>query len=731
MVKKVHVVFFVAALAAMMVFSGVLNREAMAGELLDIGEAAWAEQEIMEMSSLGIINGYPDGRFLPYQSVTRLESIAMLIRMLGLDEQARALDKAQVNYQIPYVDWGRGYLIMGVNEGMLDKNYLTQLEPNGAATRAQVAALVCLALDLESTGSSLNFADTAQIPAGYRDYVATLVDKKIMQGLPGNVFEPNSVINRAQMAVLLSNLLNKGFANPFPERYITGTVSNIEPISGVIALKEGKTAFLTAGCRYYLDGKKAAASDIKVGDAVKLILDDNGHVIFIRAERSGQAGESQLYRGRVDNVLMFGGECWVMITCLDGTKLTRLAPSDITVSGPGGQSSLAGLSAGKYIELALKDDKISKITILNTKTVKGRVLDIEPSTLTIISNGSRTELDIPAGVAILKDGKAVSYSKIAVNNEVEVTIYDDEAIQIIILKSTYIEGEIEELDKYDITVRDTEGYRRTYELADDVDVIIDGESERLSDLKEGDQVRLQLDSNNYVLSIELLEAGASKLEGEIYDLDTSGTYGITIRNANRDKYTYKVEKDVYVYDDDDRELDFDELKTGYKVRLELNRDGWVDEIEVLKGKQSTEEGVISGLRTGSRPRLWFINDDGDEVRYDISDDVEITRDGDTIDLKDIVIGSEAEIEIEDDEVVAIEITDDEDITIEGEIIDVRVSSDRIKIEQDSGNQFTYYLDDNAVLRDRDGDRIDLEDVEEGWDVELRLRDGMIYRLTEL
>jgi hypothetical protein len=89
-----------------------------------------------------------------------------------------------------------------------------------------------------------------------------------------------------------------------------------------------------------------------------------------------------------------------------------------------------------------------------------------------------------------------------------------------------------------------------------------------------------------------------------------------------------------------------------------------------------EDVVITGLRTGKSPYLRFELSDGDEERYDIASDVEIIKDRDTIDLEDIVIGSEARVEIEDGEIVTIEIIDDENITIEGEIIDVRLSSEK-------------------------------------------------------
>lgn len=664
MPKRLYLGLIVAVLSAVMVFSGVLYSEAGVVNLLDIGEAQWAEQDITEMGALEILQGYPDGKFRPYQSVTRLEAVAMLIRVIGKDGQARALENAQVDYQMPsYLPWGRGYLIQAVAEGMLDKNYLTQLEPTGAATRAQVAALVCLALDFDTSNSSLVFADTAQIPSGYQGYVATLVDKKIMQGLPGNVFEPNSVINRAQMAVLLSNLLNNNFANPYPARFIAGTISNIEPISGLLALQGGATKYLTAECRYYLDGKKVEAADIKAGDTVKLILDANGQVVFVRARKAEQVQQVYVYvKGEIRSL----GSDEITLKDVDGYRSIYTLDDDVAVIIDGATKRLSDLDEGDQVRLKLDS--------------RNYVLSIE------LLDSSDSEL----------------------------------------------EGEIYKLDTsgdYGITIRNSSGERFSYDVVDDVEVY-DGNSELdFDELNIGDEVRLELDSKGQVDEIEVLEASDSELEGEIYDLDTSGTYGITIRNDSGKRFSYDVLDDVDVYDGN-KDLDFDELEDGDEVRLRLDDEGWVEEIEVLDSEQSTEKGVISGLRTGTSPRLWLTDSDDDEERYDISDDVECTRDGDSIDLEDIIIGSEAEIEIEDDEVVTIEIIDDEDITIEGEIVDVRVSNERIKIEQASGNQFTFYLKNDAILRDSDGDRIDLEDVKKGWDVELRLKGGKIYRLTE-
>jgi len=224
--------WFLLVLASAAVFSliGALTLEAADGKLVDI-QKHWARQAITEMYASGIISGYPGGLFLPDKSVTRLEAVAMLIRVLGLEGQAQKVEKTDVGYYIPPVSWGRGYLIMGVQQGMLDKDHLAQLGPAEPATRAEVAVLVCHALKLSADESALTFADSGQIPEVYRDYVAAVVKNKIIQGLPGNLFKPNDGINRAQMAVLLSRLLENNFGGAEIQalRY-SGTISSLLPL---------------------------------------------------------------------------------------------------------------------------------------------------------------------------------------------------------------------------------------------------------------------------------------------------------------------------------------------------------------------------------------------------------------------------------------------------------------------------------------------------------------------
>jgi len=311
------------ALAVVLTLSAALTSEAVESKLVDIGEAPWARQAIAEMTASEIISGYPGGLFKPYESATRLQVVAMLIRVLGLEDQAKALATTDVDYKMPsdLAAWGRGYLIMGVERGMLDKDHLDQLGPNAPATRAQVAALTSLALKLSLGGSTLTFADTDQIPQDYRDYVSAVVKNKIMQGLPGNVFKPNDEINRAQMAVLLSKLVENNFAGDgIKARRAVGTLSTISPVDSsrwLLSLNNGTNKILASDSEVFLDGKSAGPADLKSGDKVKWVLNKNDQVIFVSAARGNSSPttttSATTYRGKIDSLLQVALKCEIMV----------------------------------------------------------------------------------------------------------------------------------------------------------------------------------------------------------------------------------------------------------------------------------------------------------------------------------------------------------------------------------------------------------------------------------
>ncbi|MDF9407019.1 S-layer homology domain-containing protein [Pelotomaculum isophthalicicum JI] len=747
MLKNKRWSFLILVLTIFTLLAGTLTTEAAGGKLTDI-EGHWAQQAISEMYASEIISGFPGGLFQPDDSVTKLQVVATLIRVLGLEEQAKEKEDDDVDYQLPPLNWGRGYLIMGVQEGMLDKDYLIQLGPAEPATRAEVAALVYHALKLNEDNSNLTFADSDQIPQTYRSCVAAMVKNKLMQGLPGNVFKPNDQINRGQMAVLLSRILENNFGgSEIQSRRYSGTISSVLSLDQsrwLVSINSGVNKITDPECEVFLDGNASSIADLKVDDKIKFVLNRSDQIAFINAARTNTEASgtntntetnatATSYKGKVASQLQIGEEYWLGITCSDGTQVTRPVTGGVKVNDSGSQKEVSSLSKGDYVEIKVSGDKIIEINSLTLSTIVGTVTSVRTSGLTLRSDsGTNTDIDVPDNVTVVRDNSTMTYNDVKVDNRIEVTVLDNKAQRIDILSAPNLEGVISELNttgNYVITIRDDNGYTRDYVVVSDAEVMQNGSRISYDNLRVGDQVRLELNSKNRVTYIEIVGSESNKLTGDIRELDTAGTLGITIRNDDGDTLDYVVESDVEVVRDGSH-IKFNVLSIGDRVKLELNSVNRVDYIEVVDEYNSTVNGKIADLITGSSPFIIIEKNDGSKSRYYLADNVTIDRDGESLHLRDMVIGSEVEAQIGNGKAKNIEIINDEDITVSGTVTYVSTSSKKITIKQLSGNEFSYYLRDGASLIDNSSHNISLYDVDEGWDVQLVLVGGKVSRLTQ-
>lgn len=80
------------------------------------------------MASLGIVNGYGDGTFGPENTVTYAQALTMIVRTMGLEENA-----------ISAGGYPDGYIKVAVENGLAGKFNAAQNEP---LTRWQVAEIV-------------------------------------------------------------------------------------------------------------------------------------------------------------------------------------------------------------------------------------------------------------------------------------------------------------------------------------------------------------------------------------------------------------------------------------------------------------------------------------------------------------------------------------------------------------------------------------------------------------
>lgn len=107
----------------------------------DVPSTHWAAGYIQKAYSAGIINGFPDGSFKPEETVTKAQTLKLMLAACGAN-----------SYRYPY-----GYISKAVEDGILDG---IELEPDDAITREETAQIIYNICNAVNSGM-LSIADDA------------------------------------------------------------------------------------------------------------------------------------------------------------------------------------------------------------------------------------------------------------------------------------------------------------------------------------------------------------------------------------------------------------------------------------------------------------------------------------------------------------------------------------------------------------------------------------------
>lgn len=176
-------------------------------------QSHWAAEAVEKLAGMGIITGYPDGTFKPNNKITRAEITAILVRALKLTP-ANAHDlKFKDNASIPA--WAREMVATALKEGLVKgypkPNGEITFEANRPVSRAEMAVLVTRIMEKKKSTvktAELKFVDNVSIPEWAKTSIEMAVGEGIIQGYPDNTFRAEREITRAEVAAMLLRMLD-------------------------------------------------------------------------------------------------------------------------------------------------------------------------------------------------------------------------------------------------------------------------------------------------------------------------------------------------------------------------------------------------------------------------------------------------------------------------------------------------------------------------------------------
>jgi hypothetical protein len=173
--------------------------------LTDI-QSHWAEEAIRQAIAAGIVKGYEDHTFRPQQKVTRAEFAVMLARALDLKDDDSSLSYKD-SKQIPA--WARTSIVTATRLGIVKGYEDGTFRPFQSISRAEMAAMIIRVLNGDnSVSTELDFVDSSEVPAWAEQSMKTAVATGLIIGDVRHYLNPNAATTRAEAVVLLIRMMN-------------------------------------------------------------------------------------------------------------------------------------------------------------------------------------------------------------------------------------------------------------------------------------------------------------------------------------------------------------------------------------------------------------------------------------------------------------------------------------------------------------------------------------------
>ena len=174
-------------------------------DMLYEGKTHWAKKAIIDLATLGIIEGYPDNYFYPTVWISRGELATWLCRTMGL---ATKVPQRDVFYDVPKEHWRAPYIKAVVEAGGMKAFSKNLFGISDVALRSEVTEIMRATLKIPLPKKTLQvFRDVPLTLKGAPDIYVTYVNK-LVKGMSKTekIFKPEDYVTRAQVAILFSRV---------------------------------------------------------------------------------------------------------------------------------------------------------------------------------------------------------------------------------------------------------------------------------------------------------------------------------------------------------------------------------------------------------------------------------------------------------------------------------------------------------------------------------------------
>ncbi|MEC1178625.1 S-layer homology domain-containing protein [Metasolibacillus meyeri] len=191
--------------------------EVQANSFKDISVSSPYYNIIQEMQDTGVIRGYEDNTFRPNATLSRahaatLISRALQINKITLKKISNFVQPKDLSIDSPYYN----DIKMLMEAGLLETDYLGNVNPNKAITRGEMAKILTIAFNLEVKADYI-FEDV--LGSQYEEYVKALYSNNVTTGYEDNTFKLAGSLTRLHYVLFMHRAMNTDpsfVAKPIP-----------------------------------------------------------------------------------------------------------------------------------------------------------------------------------------------------------------------------------------------------------------------------------------------------------------------------------------------------------------------------------------------------------------------------------------------------------------------------------------------------------------------------------
>lgn len=686
--------------------------------------------------------------------LSREEFCVYIIKALGLEEEV----KKAVVYSLPFVDKSTisiataPYVYFAYQRGIIsgtDNNYFL---PKNVVTRAAAAKMLSVSYKLFNGGTGTTpgiipgqtFAVKGSISAvlgtGNSKYIYVKLDNGVTvlyattpttvikrEGIPSNASE----IKEGKACELIVDSAKKILSIDLKDvaEKFTGEIVRVATDYQSLVIKVGneeRTYRVSNSAKITSNGKSVQVKNLYVGDSGEFEAKNFEITSAKLASRENYVqGEIYYLRTTRDELTLK----------LSSSKREdyRYEDRDVSIYVDGRSERESDLKEGYQAELVLEkagSSYVSKIYAFSKDRYSGKIKKLVAGTKPRITIEDRTynrEITFTVAENAKIDASSKRYfSDLKEGDNVELSLKYGlvERISSGTASYDYTVYKVDYTGDMHLTVKDYRGRTKEYEVLDDVEVEIDGRKDRFRYLKEGYGVSFDLDSRDRIKYIRASSKKSGQVtKGTVYNVDTIGTWGITIKDRYGDKYKYEVDKYVKVKIDGNRYKDFDDIKEDYEVELTLDRNDVVTDIEATSTySNKEEEGTITDVDYSG---TWYIEIEsryGRKEKFRVDPDVRVKIDRRRAAFDDLKKGYSAKLYLDrNGRVIEIEAnSENANKTVKGTVVEVDAHGYfKITIEDRYGKETKYDVDDDVSV-EIDGRKRSFSYLEKGYEVKLYL-----------